>query len=545
MIPFFRRLAVNWASADRFLLLAVAAALLSGIHGITWGRYACLNPDDMASQSIQSVPPLHPGTFDKPPLIAYLNNILVNEPTRAAGWVAVFLGADPHNADSIRQQWRTVVSRLLQAAFYAGIVIFCFLFARDWFGLAAARVTALLAATSAGFIPFKIFLTADISLVFWMTACLYFSGRIMRHPESVRLSVLAGVCAGLATATKYNGLGIAIALPLAHFLAPGGFTAAWRRRSFYLCGLAVPLAFVLANPYSVLDARNFVGDFMYNYIVTPVYGGQTGTGYGHFLRAFPEIFGLPLAWLLPAVIVLGLFSLRGPAQVGARKAMILLAAVFLLYFWKIGGFPRMETRFVLPVAPFVLLLAAPGWQMLARRPAVLTALIAPLCLYGLVSGWFVGRIFTQDARMAGIEWARANFPDRASVETAGHCPKWKFLEDRKLKTRGFPQGVSRHRLFRETLGDNAWVTARLAEKVERNDPNFLTPEALRERNPDYITIDSFYLHDADAAPFVRRLINGELGYRVVFEADTPAPPWWVYPQYPDFTRGTFWILARE
>ena len=545
MTYFFRRIVGTIASADKFLLFAVAAALLSGIHGITWGRYACLNPDDMASRSIASVPPLHPGRFDKPPLISYINNILVNEPTRAVGWVAVFLGADPHNADSIRQQWRTVISRLLQAAFYAGIVIFAYLFARDWFGLAAARVTALLIGTCSGLVPFKIFLTADISLVFWMTACLYFSGRILSEPDSIRLSVLAGVCAGLATATKYNGLGVAIALPLAHFLAPGGFFAAWRRPSFYLCGLMVPLAFVLANPYSVLDARNFVGDFMYNYIVTPVYGGQTGIGYGHFVRSLPSIFGDPLTWLLPIVALIGFFSLRGAAMSDARKATILVAAVFLLYFWKIGGFPRMETRFVLPAAPFLLLLAAPGWQVLARWPALLAVLVAPLCLYGLASGWFVGNIFAQDARMAGIDWARANMPPKISIEAGGHCPKWKFLEDRKVKDRDFPHGVARNRLFQEKLADNPWVATRVAENLKRQDPSFLTPEALRERNPDYITIDSFCLHDEDTAPFIKRLLGGELGYRVVFEKETPAPPSWVYPQYPDFTRTTFWILARE
>lgn len=545
MMSFLHRWFRALASTDKFLLLAVAAALLSGIQGITWGRYACLNPDDMASRSIASVPPLHPGRFDKPPLISYINNILVNEPTRAGGWVAVFFGADPHNADSIRQQWRTVISRLLQAAFYAGVVLFSFLFARDWFGLASARVTALLLGTCSGFVPFKIFLTADISLVFWMTACLYFSGRILRAPDSIRLSVLAGVCAGLATATKYNGLGVAIALPLAHFLAPGGFFAAWRRTSFYLCGLVVPLAFVVANPYSVLDAQKFVGDFMYNYVVTPVYGGQTGTGYGNFLRSIPVIFGQPLTWLFPVVALVGFFSLRGTAMSGARKATTLVAAVFLLYFWKIGGFPRMETRFVLPAAPFLLLLAAPGWQVLARWPALITLLVTPLCLYGLASGWFVGNIFAQDARMDAIDWARANMPSKVSIEAAGPCPKWKFLEDRKVKDREFPQGVSRNRIFQEKLGDNPWVIGRLQENLKRHDPSFLTPEALRERSPDYITVDSFYLYDVDAAPFIKRLLNGEFGYRVVFEKETPAPPRWVYPQYPDFTRTTFWILARD
>jgi hypothetical protein len=176
---------------------------------------------------------------------------------------------------------------------------------------------------------------------------------------------------------------------------------------------------------------------------------------------------------------------------------------------------------------------------------LLAAIVAPLCLYGLASGWFVGNIFAQDARMAGIDWARANMPPKVSIEEAGHCPKWKFLEDRKVKERSFPQGVSRNRLFGKAFAGNPWVAARLAENLKRNDPGFLTPEALRERNPDFITIDSFYLHDADAAPFVRRLLDGELGYRIVFQQETPAPPAWVYPQYPDFTRSTFWILERE
>ena len=32
---------------------------------------------------------------------------------------------------------------------------------------------------------------------------------------------------------------------------------------------AVPIAFVLANPYAVLDARVFVTDFLVNYEITP------------------------------------------------------------------------------------------------------------------------------------------------------------------------------------------------------------------------------------------------------------------------------------
>ncbi len=499
----------------------------------------------MALRKIKSNPPLYPGSFDKPPLLTYINNAFVNEPSKALANAFVFIGADKHNVESSRQRWRVALGRFLQALFFCGTVVFSFLFARDWFGLSGARVTAILLGTCSGLVPFRIFLTADMSLLFWMTACLYFCGCIMRRPDVVACSVLAGACAGLATATKYNGLGVAVALPLAHFLAPGGFAAAWRRRSFYICGLSVPLAFVLANPYSVLDARKFAADFMFNYTVTPVYSGATGTGYGKFIACFPEIFGWPLVLLMPVIALLGLLSLFGPNQSDARKASLILAAVFLLYFWEIGSFPRMETRFVLPIAPVLLLMIAPGWQALVVRPAFLTAIVASLALYGLGSGWALGNTFAGDARMAAIEWARANFPSFAKVESAGACPKWTFLEDRKIEVQAFPSGRRRDQVFREKLGENKWVAARLAASDGRREANFLTPEGLHLRDPDYITVDSFYLGEKDAVPFMEALMQGKLGYRIVFEKQSPAPPRWAYPRRPDFTGGKFYILARD
>ena len=545
MISGLKKILGRLCSVDRFLVVAIAAALISGIQGLNWGVYSCLNPDQMALRRIKAKPALHPGSFDKPPLLTYINNTLVNEPTKVFAQLAIFLGADKHNTESARQRWRVILGRLLQALFYSGIVVFAYLFARDWFGIASARATSLLLGTCAGFVPFKIFLTADISLAFWMTACLYFCGRIISNPASLRFSLLAGACAGFATATKYNGLGVAIALPLAYLLAPGGFRAALHRKTFYLCGLAVPFAFILANPYSILDASKFVHDFMFNYTVTPVYGGDSGTGYTKFFGRFPEIFGRPLTWLLLPVATLGWWSLRAKIHSNARCAMFLLIAVFVFYFWKIGSFPRMETRFVLPVAPIVFLIIAPGWQVLSRRPGVLPALIAPLCLYGSVSGWFIGQTFSRDARMNAVQWARVNMSTEAKVETAGACPKWKFLEDHDIEVREFPEGMTRDSVFREKMGDNKWVTSRLDDDEQKREPGFFTPEGLRHRSPDYITLDSFYIGEKVVSLFIGQLLRGELGYRILFEQDSPLPPPWVYPRQPDFTGGTFYILVRD
>lgn len=546
MRSLFSRLVGHVVGSDKFLFCAIAFSFLSGIQGINWGHYACLNPDAMAFRSIQSSPPLHPGSFDKPPLLPYINNVLINEPSKIVANAAVFFGADEHNAESARWHWRTILSRLLQWVFYAGTIICAYFFARDWFGLPSARVTAVLLGTSSGFVPFKIFLTADLPLVFFMTACLCASGRVMKRPDSIGLSVAAGALAGLATAMKYNGLGVAIALPVAHFLAPGGFTAAWKRKSFYLAGIAVPLAFILANPYSVLDWGKFSADFMYNYVVTPVYGGESGTGYRLFLGRFAEIFGLPLAWMLPALVVIGAATQLRRDGGGAWRAMMILAAVFAVYFWKFGGFARVETRFVLPMAPVVLLLACPGWQWLSRWRGALPVIVAPLALYGLASGWFVGKLFADDPRMAAIDWARANMPARVKIEAAGP-PAWAQLENREVDVVAIPTDVRRNRIFLETLGDNSWVKGRLGENMQAGKADFFSEQSLRARSPDFISFDSLFVSELDPSvrQFIDRLLAGELGYHVVFNREQPSPPKWVYPQNPDFTRMRFRILQRD
>ena len=76
--------------ADRVLLLALALSFFTGIQGINWGWYGCLNADAMAFHSIGTSPPLHPGSFDKPPLLPYINNVLINEPSKWVSQVAAF-----------------------------------------------------------------------------------------------------------------------------------------------------------------------------------------------------------------------------------------------------------------------------------------------------------------------------------------------------------------------------------------------------------------------------------------------------------------------
>lgn len=530
---------------DRVLLASLLIALFTGSAAMSWGRFDCLNPDATAFRSIRQNPPLHPGRFDKPPFHTYINNTLFNEPSKWPARIAVFFGADKERVESVRWQVRLFGARLLQAMFFLGCVVCVYLFGRDHFGLAAARTGALVLATSAGFLPFKIYLTTDLPVTFWILASLVASGRILLG-GGMPASLVAGVCAGFAAATKYNGVAVALAIPIAHVLYRdgGGFWSFLRRPAFWAGGIIVPVAFLFGNPYALLDYPTFSADFMYNYVVTPIYGGQTGSGYPKFFAALPEIFGWPLCLLLPGLILLGAWwSLREPRR-SAWQAMVIAAACFALYAWKIGAFPRIETRFVLPAAPFLLLLAAPGWQALAKAKPVLIGLVAALCLYGLASAFFVSRLFTQDPRMLALEWAESHLPEVCTLDASNGSPKWRRLKP-GITVNDFPVGLERNQRFSQTLANNDWVKARLAENLANHRPEFFSVAELTRRNPDFITVDALAMQDSIAGPFLRQLVDGRLGYSTVFKKDAPISPSWVFPRRPSALPATFYILAKS
>ena len=153
---------------DKWLLLAVVLGFALGVQGLGWGRYDCLNVDAMAFRNIfsKSRPPMHPGEFLKPPFYTYVNHFAARLPATAISASAFWMGQKERN--EFYFLLRLFLARSLNLALFAGAVALIFAVVRKYFDLAAARVSALLFATSAGFVPYQIFLTTDLALVFMM-----------------------------------------------------------------------------------------------------------------------------------------------------------------------------------------------------------------------------------------------------------------------------------------------------------------------------------------------------------------------------------------
>lgn len=546
---------------DRVLAIALFAAFAFSAYGMSWGRVECWNPDQMALRTLAKG--FKPHSYLKPPFHTYLNHAVVLWPIdRIEYLVREISGVRPNLNEA-----RLLASRLLVIGLYLGTVALAYGLARTFYNQQAARVVALLLATSAGFIAYNHFLTADSPLLFWMLLSATFASRIL-VAQQLRYYLLAGLCTGLATATKYNGLAVGIGLVVAHALA----LKRWQFKALVADGrlclglLMVPVGFIAGNPYAVFDWKKFSSDFVYNYTVTPRYEGQEGVGYLDFAWAFPEIIGWPGALLVTAFVVLSLAALtRGDRDRLATKGFLLFTSILLLYAVKMGAFPRVPTRFVLPVVPFFILMAGAFFtSRLSGR--WIYALVVPILIYNCACSLLVGARFNSDPRSGAQTWMEANVPPRSRIESSAGSPHWAKLprlnavEIRLDRPRWnlvkphhavdvrLPPGNNRLALFSKIFAGERGIIEAAQTQERPPDESFFTLAALQGRNPDYVAIHSFDYPSPIPAlnEFFRQLVNGDFPYRVVYdETSARTIPLWGYPREIDFLEGRMMILARR
>ncbi len=526
---------------DPFLAFALFAGFCLGLQGLTWGRYDCMNLDKMAFRQVLSKdrPLLHPGGFLKPPFYTYATHFLAKVPAQTFASNLFFL--DKETRWELYLRLRLSLARVLNMLLFASTTLFLFGMIRSFFGVFSARTASLLWATSAGLLPFQIFLTTDLPVVFMMLAAFVFAVQIAREP-TMRASVLAGLLTGLAAATKYNGLVVAVALPVAQLMGSRGnpFWASFKRPAAWVCGLVVPVGFILGNPYSVLDWKGFWQDFRYNYVTAPVYGGEDPTLYGYrrFFESFPEIFGWPSCWFLLAAAIVGISVFWSGKKGGEGwKLWLLSLVVFAIYSAKIGSFPRMETRFVLPAAPFLLLLAAPGFAVFSKMGKwVFTPLFSALLAYNLACGFTVGALFRNDPRMEIFTLLEKDPQKKIRIETSKSMCAIRYFQGKEWVLDIQPAGIERRGIFRKMFEDNEEIASIFGRYEKQENAEWFSGEERAKRNPDWVWWTTIELEEI-VKPYHEALFAGGSGYELVYDAASDPLPAWCYPQRVDFMQG--------
>jgi len=550
---------------DRFLAMALLLTLAFSVNGIGWGRVEDWNRDSMGLRPVGRGG--MPGQYLKPPLHTFVTHIVVKAPIDGIEHAASLVLRKRQNFNAAK----LVAARLLVVGLYLGTIILAFEISRAFYGIFAARVIAFVFATSAGFCAYNHFLSCDSPLLFWMTLAFYFAARITGDGQRIDY-VMAGLLTGAATNVKYNGLAIGISLVAAHLLSarPKTWTEKLFGRDMIIGLLMVPAGIVLTNPYILFDWNRFVSDFMYNYIVTPRYGGQAagGNSYWAFLLDIPEVLGLPGAILiaLGVIVSLVLVALRKPFATPESLGFALALSVFALYYAKIGSFPRLGTRFVLPAVPFLILMAGPFLKAAEKHWRWLAVACAPIFIYNCVCSYYVGRRFNDDPRMPAQMWMEANAKPGSRIESSGGSPHWRHLPGLdavevqvgkppgkkippgKVVDLRMPHANGRAVLFETVFKGNRWVEGQAAahEKGSYDEQLFSVKELLA-RNPDFVTIDSsdYQVPSETAKSYYHNLMQEKFPYRVVYDRQSPSVPQWIYPRVIDDLQDRTILLVRK
>jgi len=435
----------SMARSSRLALgVIIALALAARLVGIDWGLPNVFHVDEnwfagLAYKHFQGN--LNPHFFHVPSLYTYLVTgawglyYLGGKVLGTFSSTADFLAAYLRNATAF-----ILLGRLITVAFSLGTVFLLFRLGRKMFNLRTGLLAALFLTFSLEHVKISHDMLPDVAMIFFLLPSFLFIWYVYTRGRVIDY-LLAGLFAGLAFTTKYGGLFLFLPLLLAHIFRQSENKKPLWKWVFDLrlvgAGLVFIAVFFLGTPYALLDFQKFKTDFLWqSQHLTSLghYGTSTSLpAWLFYLRhGFKENIGALAQWLVLGGLILGL--------VKRRKKDILLLAMPLVMFLLIGSWKAYATRYLLPIAPFFILMAAVFLDFaldqigpLARRakiplrPGLEKVLAAALAAVFFIPPVvkvirFDEQLTRPDTRVVAQKWVEANIPPRTRMAVESYGP---------------------------------------------------------------------------------------------------------------------------
>ena len=339
--------------------------------------------------------------------------------------------------DPARPDWKAYAEgRAISAAYGTLTILVVFFLARRLGGNAKG---ALLAALWMALLPLNVWeshvAVTDVMMTFWTLLALLASVRLFEDP-CLRRAVWAGLCAGLATGSKYTAAIVCLAPFVALLLAD----LTWKRRIQWLlvaaaCALA---ACFVVTPFSFLRLGDTLKALAYENAHThgfhpgfslPADGWQYHRFVYQFVAAWPFSLGFPLY----------LAALAGTAWFARRKdrRKWILLAFGAVWFLETGSMTLVPLRYYHPLLALGALFAGMwlGAELdrpagTGRRRAGLAAVLL-VAAYTFAFTWSTARRYPHDTRVAAAQWLKTYMQQDQVLHVIG----WKHYQ-------GFPNDTA-------------------------------------------------------------------------------------------------------
>lgn len=393
-----------WGRGARNTTLALACILFLSLMVRLWGvgfglpAYTRYHPDEHAlvtrAAAILWTGEWNLQRFNYPSFYAYL---------QALAYAAYFLwGAS-------RGLWNAVpsftlpqyyhVGRLVTALMGVATVLVVYQIAQ----LAFRRRASLLAAAMLGgsylHIIHSHYATFDIMVGLLAALTLLFSVLIRRRRQA-HWYLLAGLCAGLAAATKYNGA-VALIMPLvAHVLSTRWGEWGWLDGRLFLAGGGFLLGFLAGNPFALSSLPAFLNDLaqVLHHYGTEQPGFEGRGNWRWYIRVF--FTSADALW-----VATGTAGLVGLVWREWKKGLLLLAFP-LAYFVIISSFVVRFERNAVPMLPFLAL--GGGWLLDAAGDRLASLIVKKKRGHGRSPAWSRGIVMLSCALLLALPLTAAS-----------------------------------------------------------------------------------------------------------------------------------------
>ena len=382
-----------------------------------------------------------------------------------------------------------LLARAITAAMSIASIGVVFLIARSLGGGLTAALSAVLLAFCFGHIQQAHYYTVDPLLTAIMVLCLYL---IQRMPQAGAGTYAAcGALVGAAVGTRLVGVLLVVPFVVQHlpadwYRSPVRVLRALVSVRTGLFFAALFLVAIACEPFSVLEpGRFFGGDELLTWrrslqvslgeVVFPwsLYDMGTTPFLFHLTDLLPYSLGLPLFAASIAGCVL--------AVVLRNRAALVLLSWIAVYFVAVGGHHLKPVRYVLPLLPPLIVLAAWAcalcWRRVGFRPVAwgVPALVAAATAAIGLTTW---NIYDRtDPRIEAARWIEDHVPggERVLTEVGGFPTDWMVSPPRRkrpiraayfIRTQDCDTQLGQLQYVRRLFEDAGWI-ALVEENRER------------------------------------------------------------------------------